>query len=664
MQTSVRAAGKPPFARVTWGAFFALALWSLIASVSAALLLRPLPARQPPPSNRPSATPRAAQTAPQKAPASAPIALSRPSEIANYDFDVDLDSHTHVLRGRGTMQLVNTTRHPLDHVWLHLYLNAFQSPQTIFGREHALEFRGNRHSSAPGHIEVQSLRASGVDLWASHDYPDANDTTDVRLSLKTQVQPGATLDIEVAFTAELPQIILRTGYADDFHMVAQWFPKFAKLQEDGSFAHFPFHRLAEFYADFGHYRVRIHADSAQIIGATGSCTAPIFERGRATQVCEAHDVHDFAFAAWDKFKVLERTVGDIQVRVLYPLYYEGEAERELGAVEDALPRLEERYGKYPYTTLTIVHPPEGDAAEAGGMEYPTLITTGGAAHTLAADHSVEALTLHELSHQYFYGILASNEARWPFLDEGLTAYSEALLLRERYGDAGSIELGGLRVSANVIYAASASMTTADLPAASAARDFESGAAYTGLVYGHTATVLESLRRSAPPGALDTALLDYATTQRFLHPQPAALFAAIERHLGATAADDVQAALETSATLADSISAFTSREAPAGAALRYQCSATISRTGELKLPTEYAFYTDIGPLPAAVVVPTAAGTLVQTQSARHCSGIVLDPALKLLLAKERQWSMARNFRTLPLRALGAGHAVAATLGAMP
>ena len=111
-----------------------------------------------------------------------------------------------------------------------------------------------------------------------------------------------------------------------------------------------------------------------------------------------------------------------------------------------MPHLNRRYGRYPYPTLTVVHPPEG-AANAGGMEYPTLITTGGPWFApYSGVHGIQAVTVHELGHQWFYGLVATNEHDYPFLDEGLNSFAEYDALKARYGEGSLVSFFGLNVA--------------------------------------------------------------------------------------------------------------------------------------------------------------------------------------------------------------------------
>ena len=101
-------------------------------------------------------------------------------------------------------------------------------------------------------------------LWPGADKTtpgDPDDQTDIRVPLPREIRPGESLTLEAAWDAKLPTIVERTGYADDFYMVAQWFPKLSRLEPNGQWRHFPFYHLTEFYADFGTYDVTLDVPS-------------------------------------------------------------------------------------------------------------------------------------------------------------------------------------------------------------------------------------------------------------------------------------------------------------------------------------------------------------------------------------------------------------------
>src|SRR5262249_36925013 len=148
------------------------------------------------------------------------------------------------------------------------------------------------------------LGADEADLWAKAELkrPGDDDETDVRVSLPKPVRPGETIQLEMAWDDKLPSIVERTGYEGTYHFVAQWFPKIARLEPDGTWAHFPFHHLAEFYADFGSYDVTLDVPTGYTIGATGPTVESKVDGGRRIERHVQENIHDFAWTAFDRWE--------------------------------------------------------------------------------------------------------------------------------------------------------------------------------------------------------------------------------------------------------------------------------------------------------------------------------------------------------------------------
>ena len=472
-------------------------------------------------------------------------------EVASYTLSAKLDPSAHTVHGEGTIRWRNASSVPVSELWLHLYLNAFKNEKSSFLRE-PLPFRTGETMKDWGFIDVRRLALHGasvdgpgaaVDLWPGaelHREGD-EDETDVRVPLGRDVAPNESITLDVAFDSKLPGVVARTGYAGTFHMVAQWFPKIARLESDGRWAHFPFHKMAEFYADFGTYDVTVDVPDGYVIGATGPMTESRVVGGRRIERHQQSDVHDFAFTAWDKYQSLTETIEGVAVKVLYPPGYTKVAQRELAAMRFGIPHFGARYGRYPYAVLTLVHPPQ-TAGEAGGMEYPTLITTGGHWYDPKGLRAIEHVTLHEFGHQYFYGLVASDEVTWPFLDEGLNEYATEQAIAQWLGAGSFLDISGASVSFNAGSATISDRAVHNERVAQPAYAFESGSDYGALVYARTASIVETLRRVYGDAQVSLALGRYARRQRFKHPSPDDLFAAFEEVLGASVAKTLRTAL--------------------------------------------------------------------------------------------------------------------------
>jgi len=497
-----------------------------------------------------------ASTAHAEAPRAAPhvedvapdVAMAaHPRHVADYTLRATLDPVAHTVHGEGTITWRNVSSKPVSELWFHLYLNAFKNQSSVFMRAPVGGFRGTTVPADWGTIDVRRMAwldgGEVRELWPSVELRRANDEdeTDARVPLARPVAPGETITLQMAWDDKLPAIVERTGYDGSFHMVAQWFPKVAKIEPDGTFAHFPFHHLGEFYADYGRYDVTLDVPSDFTVGATGPASEARDENGRHVERHVQEDVHDFAWTAWDRFQKRTETIDGVVVTSLYPPGYESHAERELATMRFALPYYGARYGKYPYGVLTMVHPPAG-APEAGGMEYPTLITTGGASYTPEGVNLVELVTIHEFGHQYFYGLVATHETKWPFQDEGLNSYAESEAMAAWKGPGSAIDLFGLRVGDAEAQAERARHVTHDERVAQPAYGFQTGATYGALVYSRTATILETMRRVYGDRAMQRAMGVYTRRFRFAHPVPEDLVETFRTEISKAAGDTLHAAL--------------------------------------------------------------------------------------------------------------------------
>ncbi len=487
----------------------------------------------------------------QAKPSSGPRAITRevPDRApTSYVLEVRLDAERHRLSGKGTITWSNSSRTPVSSLFFHLYLNAFKNDRTLFLRSPFGAGRSGAHAREYGYIDVKTLRArelEGADLWpgrARHSPHDPEDETDIEVPLPRAIVPGEPLTLDVEFESQLPEIVERTGYAGSFHFMGQWFPKLARLEQDGTFAHFAFHPQAEFYADFGRYDVTLEVPANFTVGASGVLRSESRQGSRKRLRYEAYAVHDFAWTAWDHFVETQAQIGSVSVRLLTPPGHDANARSTLDELRFALPYFAERYGPYPYPTLTVVHPPQR-AEAAGGMEYPTLITTGGPWYLpYSGARSLEAVTVHELGHEWFYGLLASNEAKWPFLDEGINSYAELSALTARYGDSSAFDAFGLQLGNAALFRAFAAARGHDEPVAAEAQDFSSFRNLGALVYSRTATLLETVARVWGRERLERALAEYTRQYRFASPEPPDLLRVVREHVAPEAAQFLERGL--------------------------------------------------------------------------------------------------------------------------
>ena len=501
-------------------------------------------------------------------------AMSGAAAGVDYEIAVTLDAEQHRLQGEQRVRWTNTTDTPTAELWWHLYLNAFASDITTFQRE--LGPRRLRFGPRPDDITwgsttiTRMVLADGSDLLPTLEFmrPDDGNPDDfsvARVRLPEEVPTGGSVEVEVEFEAQLPSIIARTGFAGDFHLAGQWFPKLGVFEgADGWNCH-QYHANSEYFADFGSYRVTLNLPHGWVVGATGveisrmeSPSDPV----RGLQVVVMADrVHDFAWTAAPGSLMaavdadfepgrdvprawLERAVRGLGVsaaslelpptrlRLLLPRTRLGSAERNLAATRLGVAWHGLWYGPYPYPQLTVVVPPF-TADEAGGMEYPTFITGFGGGMSPVAflrwPLTIENVVVHEVGHQYFYGLLASNEFEQAWLDEGLTSYAEAECLEAIVADGLGPQprWGGFWTRDRLALSVVELRTAIDQPS----WEFASAAQYYAASYGRTALTLRTLEGLIGPATFARGLRAYVERHRFRHPTGDDLFAVLSEVAG-------------------------------------------------------------------------------------------------------------------------------------
>ncbi len=356
----------------------------------------------------------------------------RSPRVANYRIEATLDFEHKTLEGRETITWRNTGTAPTQELPLHLYLNAFKGPQSLFMRESGGASSPDRlgrpaSASSWGYCRLLSVRMEGRDL-VGHD---GEDETVRWVNLPRVVAPGETIHVEIAWENRYPKVLARSGWSGNFLMSGQWFPKVGVYQGDRWNCH-AYHANTEFFADFGVYDVALSLPNALGLAHTGTQTNFVTEVERDPKLplnviwrLHAEDVHDFAWAVMPQESWRKPAMAEYRgVQVFYYIdgANRGNFQRQRRAVENALRWSEEWYFKYPYPTLTVIDTPK-EAEGADGMEYPTLITSSSVAFDpFQLRGPLEETAIHECGHQFFYGMLANNEFEEPWLDEGFTTW--------------------------------------------------------------------------------------------------------------------------------------------------------------------------------------------------------------------------------------------------
>jgi hypothetical protein len=407
-------------------------------------------------------------------PATMGVALELPETWISYKIEVQLDPETRLLDGRETIRWTNPSETTLDRMPLHLYLNGFSHERTTWMRgvppgRFDPDKLVERFDNPWGWSEPRSIRRDGADVAWEPIRPDDGNPLDrslIELVLDPPLAPGQTVELQIEFDARLPVPIARTGGRLDYFLVAQWFPKVSVMETVGvrgsTADHFnahQFHGPTEFYADYANFDVRIGLPEGWNLVATGK-GGP--EDGTSTDGVVWHRyrqraVHDFAFCTGSNMVDVVSTHrpkgsdSDVEIHVFVPRGTEHQADRWLRSTQASLDVMSSIIAPFPYETMTVIYPPWW-ASATNGMEYPTLIANGPGDPLLdtgliAGVNIGEIITAHEFAHQYFYGMVGSNEFEEAYMDEGFTQYWGDRIMMDEYGDeAGAATILGRALS--------------------------------------------------------------------------------------------------------------------------------------------------------------------------------------------------------------------------
>lgn len=356
---------------------------------------------------------------------------------ANYTMDIDFDVKNHTYLGVQTIEYTNNSSDTLNSVFYHLYFNAFQPGSMMDVRSITIEDPdgrvGDRINSLSekeiGYHNVYSLTQDGADTKFKIE------GTILEVKLAKPILPNSSSVLEMNFDAQVPVQIRRSGRNNAegiSYSMSQWYPKLCNYDYQGWHANPYVGR--EFYGIWGDFNVNITIDRKFTVAASGILTngkkighgyagidskkGGIFGKKKNTWKFKAENVHDFVWAADPDYKHLVKQTDD-GVELHY--FYQSNDKTEENwnqlhtAMNAALTFMNKKYGKYPYPVYSFIQ--GGD----GGMEYPMATLITGERNYV----SLVGVSIHEWMHSWYQMVLATNEALYPWMDEGFTSYGSA-----------------------------------------------------------------------------------------------------------------------------------------------------------------------------------------------------------------------------------------------
>ena len=443
-------------------------------------------------------------------------------QAANYQMDVDMNVETNQYTGTQVLIYTNNSPDTLDKVFYHLYFNAFQPGSMMDERSRSIADPdrrvGDRISKLKpdeiGFLRVNSLTMNGKAV----EYAEVG--TILEVQLPEPILPNSEAKFEMSFHGQVPIQIRRSGRdsAEGVrYSMSQWYPKMSEYDEQGWHANPYIGR--EFYGIWGDFDIKISIDKTYVLGGTGylqnpneighgyedeGVVVPQAKGEKLTWHFKAPKVHDFMWAADPKYRH-DKFLMDNGVTVHHLYIPSAETTENWVKLMDYTPKaiefMSEHFGEYPYEQYSVIQ--GGD----GGMEYPmsTLVTGGRNLNGLVG------VMIHELGHSWYQGVIATNEALYPWMDEGFTSYAASLtssaIFRPSENPLGGSYAGYYRLA----------KSGNEEPMSTHSDHYHTNGAYSAAAYSKGAVFMAQMGYIIGEEARDKGILSYWDNWSFKHP---------------------------------------------------------------------------------------------------------------------------------------------------
>lgn len=452
----------------------------------------------------------------------------------DYRMDIDMDVDDNQFAGEQWLTFTNNSPDTITEVYYHLYYNAFQPESMMDTRSRNIADPDGRvrdrisklDDDEIGYHKIRTFEQDGA--LVEFDIQQ----TIMKVKLQRPIVPGDASVFHMTFESQVPVQIRRTGRdnSEDIQFsMSQWYPKMAMYDRDGWHADPYVGR--EFYGEFGRFVVNITIDKDYVVGGTGELTNPeevghgyiegevARRNNKITYKFVADNVHDFAWAADKNFR---HTIMHMEDGRPIHFFYNPETANVANweKLEEMAPAyfsfMGEHFGVYQYPQFSVIQ--AGD----GGMEYPmcTFILGGGEEF-----EGFLGLFVHEATHNWYYGQLGTNEANYPWMDEGFTTFAEYECLHSLLN-----ETGNPHTRVYAVYG-QYQLSTIREPMSTPGDHFNTNRAYSISSYYLGSIFLNQLRGVVGEDAFWKGMHAYFDQWHFKHPHPEDFIRVMERESG-------------------------------------------------------------------------------------------------------------------------------------
>jgi hypothetical protein len=491
----------------------------------------------------------------------------------NYTIQVKLDDQNHTLSAYEEFEYINHSPNSLDKIYIHLWPNAYRNGKSALAKQQYAEgkqiLRFGEEKDKGG-IDSLDFKVNGQQVKWSYDFVNPDICV---IMLPNTLKSGERIRISTPFKVKIPSgEISRLGHIGQSYQITQWYPKPAVYDKNG-WNPIPYLNQGEFYSEFGSFDVTITLPSNYVVGATGDLQTSSeidFLNGKASETelkladylmapqgrngktefpesskewktihYKQSKVHDFAWFADKRYAVLK---GEVELPhskrkvtswAMFVPHNTIHWQHAIEYINDGTYHYSLWNGDYPYNQVTAV---DGTISAGGGMEYPNVTVIGNS----SSKEELEIVIVHEVGHNWFYGILGSNERVHGWMDEGMNTLNEMRYMTTKYPNnknmSDMIFQGRLHFNdlshhdMGDISSRFLAVIGEDQPIETHSADFTS-ANYGVTMYQKTGLVFFYLKDYLGEELFNKAMSNYFEEWKFKHPQPEDMKKSIETTTG-------------------------------------------------------------------------------------------------------------------------------------
>lgn len=337
--------------------------------------------------------------------------LSLYNIVANYN---DEDK---TVAGELSLEFVNNFSSPVDEIVFHLWANAFAE-----NVKHKPVSSDKIKRAYPNGINYGNITV--LDFFINNKSVNpvvtGEDNTILVADFEHEVPVNGKASVRLNFVSQLPEINHRYGYGKNTVNLTGFFPILSMFGEEGWDMN-PYSQNGDpFYTEIANFDVTLTFPKNFTLASTGTqvkCTETTLKKEIKT---EAKAVRDYAMVLSTEFQVKEAEVNETQI--LYYYFKDDSPESSLQTCIDVLTTFNRLFGDYPYEQLSVV---QANFVH-GGMEFPSLVMISDDLESKEEHHQV---IIHEIAHQWWYGLVGNNSFVHGWIDEGLAEFSTLLFYK-------------------------------------------------------------------------------------------------------------------------------------------------------------------------------------------------------------------------------------------